>query len=79
MSSPFEEEITAFIHEYASLFASSAASSSSHVAELCQRIGKCYRPGLTMFTSGKVERFEVRSASLPSSHIVEQRRSRITN
>lgn len=67
MATSLEKEITDFIHEYASLFASPAACSSDEVSELCQRIGKCYRPGMTMFTNGKVARFEVNLTQLSSN------------
>ena len=59
MSSNIEREAEKFAEHYAALFSDPAASSSKDVGALTKKIGECYRPGMTMFTNGKVSRFEV--------------------
>jgi hypothetical protein len=54
------KEAESFAHSYSALFASSDASSAEHIGELARKIGQYYRPGMTMFTNGKIARFEVR-------------------
>ncbi len=54
-----EKEIRTFIESYAPLFASPDACSMDRVTALCEKIGPHYRPGMTMFTNGKVSRFKV--------------------
>jgi hypothetical protein len=54
-----EKEARTFIKHYSALFSSPDACSAERVGALAAEIGKCYRPGLTMFTNGKVDRFEV--------------------
>ncbi|KAK5173859.1 uncharacterized protein LTR77_002540 [Saxophila tyrrhenica] len=51
-------EATSFVHSYAALFASPDASSPDHVGALCEKIGRHYRPGMTMFTNGQISRFD---------------------
>jgi hypothetical protein len=70
MASSLEKQITEFINHYASLFSSPDASSADRVANLCEQIGKCYRPGMTMFTNGEVARFEVRRRTHKYPHPV---------
>lgn len=54
-----ETRARAFAHAYAALFSSPDASDPDHVVSLAERISTFYRPGLTIFTEGKIERFEV--------------------
>lgn len=57
-SSPFEDEVRAFVKSYAALFASPDASSAMNVKALASTIGKQYRPGVTFFTEGEISRFD---------------------
>lgn len=61
MPSNIEVEAGRFIRSYAAFFSDPAACSSEHVADLAKKIGVCYRPGMTMFTNGKIARFDVGS------------------
>ncbi len=64
------KEAEAFAQQYAKLFSSSHASSSEHVGDLVKEIGRYYRPGLTMFTNGRIQNFEVRGTRSPSCYPV---------
>lgn len=59
MSPSIDVKASVFARKYAALFSSPDACNPDKVAGLAKEVSKHYRPRMTMFTNGKVERFEV--------------------
>lgn len=55
-----EAEAKKFAEDYAALFAVVDSSSSETIAQVAEAISKCYKPGVTFFTNGQIERYQVR-------------------
>ena len=62
MLSNIETEAKTFIESYVALFSSPDANSAERIPELAKKIGACFRPGVTLFSNGKITKIEVYDA-----------------
>ncbi|KAK5685192.1 hypothetical protein LTS10_003269 [Elasticomyces elasticus] len=77
MAPNIQTEAEAFAKSYATLFSSPACSTSDGVAGIAEDVGRRYRPGVTMFTNGRITRFE---SQQEAARLIEQEmRSNITS
>ena len=65
MSNNIENEAEAFIHSYAAHFASPDANSTERIPDVAKKIAAYFRPGVTLFSNGKILKVDVSHCTAP--------------